>query len=343
MLTLTEKIIFTLAAIVTIIAVVRVILRIIRIIGRGQGKPDWSLIPKRLFKALFDTISLAPVWRARFLPSFFHALVVWGFVFYMLVNLGDVLEGFIAGFHFLGSGMLGNAYRLVADILSVGVLLGMLALLIRRFLLKAPELSAREQTLLHPKARSGIQRDSLIVGFFILLHVGGRFFGEVFQLANEGGDVWQPLASSAAMLFSGWTPASLNNAEHVSFWFALGLIMAFFPYFLYSKHIHLFMTPINFMLTPERTSMGELEPLDFEDESIEQFGATNLEHLSWYQLLDAYACIMCNRCQDACPAYTTGKLLSPSALEINKRYYFNYEGASLEKGEPSSKTLLYQS
>jgi Fe-S oxidoreductase len=32
---------------------------------------------------------------------------------------------------------------------------------------------------------------------------------------------------------------------------------------------------------------------------------------------------MCNRCQDVCPAYVTGKELSPSALEINKRYYLN--------------------
>ena len=40
-------------------------------------------------------------------------------------------------------------------------------------------------------------------------------------------------------------------------------------------------------------------------------------------MLDAYSCIMCNRCQDVCPAYTTGKELSPSALEINKRMYIN--------------------
>jgi Fe-S oxidoreductase len=57
-------------------------------------------------------------------------------------------------------------------------------------------------------------------------------------------------------------------------------------------------------------------------------------------LLDAYACIMCNRCQDACPAHVTGKALSPSALEINKRYHLNYEGAKLAAGQESEVSLL---
>jgi len=42
---------------------------------------------------------------------------------------------------------------------------------------------------------------------------------------------------------------------------------------------------------------------------------------------------MCNRCQDMCPAYVTGKELSPSAIEINKRYYFNENLTSLVNGE----------
>jgi Fe-S oxidoreductase len=43
--------------------------------------------------------------------------------------------------------------------------------------------------------------------------------------------------------------------------------------------------------------------------------------------MDSYACIMCFRCQEVCPAYNTGKLLSPAALEINKRYRLNHGGA----------------
>src|SRR4030042_1405925 len=94
--------------------------------------------------------------------------------------------------------------------------------------------------------------------------------------------------------------------------------------FLYSKHIHIFFSPLNFLLKPPRKSIGELSRLDFSDESIESFGASRLEDLGWEQLMDAYACIMCFRCQQVCPAYNTGKVLSPAALEINKRYFLNY-------------------
>lgn len=340
MLSTPEKVIFTIAALVTVYFVLRVIQRIVRIIGRGHGKPDWSVVPGRLADVLVKTVALTPVWRKRFWASLFHAMVVWGFMFYLFVNIGDVLEGFLPNYRFLGEGALGNSYRLLADVLSLSALVGMAALLVRRFVFKPEALTVRESTTLHPKARAGIRRDSLIVGIFILLHVGGRFLGASFRLAHEGADAWQPFASALAGAWSGMSSAALVVGEHAGFWVALGLIMAFFPYFLYSKHIHLFMAPLNFLLTPEYKSPGQLEALDFEDETIEQFGATNIEDLAWHQIMDAYACIMCNRCQDACPAYNTGKVLSPAALEINKRYFLNQEGTALAAGESSSMGLL---
>ena len=335
-----EKIIFLIAAAVTAVAVFVVTRRLVRTIARGHGRPDWSILPRRLGITLANTFALLPVWRARFWASLFHAMVVWAFMFYLLVNIGDVLEGFIAGFAFLGNGALGNFYRLLADVLTVSALLGMTLLLLRRFAFGAPELTTRDTTLLHPKARAGIRRDSLIVGFFIILHVGGRLLSKSFQLAHLGTDPWQPFASALSSLWAGLAPSAQIAGEHFGFWLALGLIMAFFPYFLLSKHLHLFAAPINFLLTPEFDSPGQLVKLDFEDESIEQFGATHLEDFAWHQILDAYACIMCNRCQDACPAYTTGKVLSPAALEINKRYFLNQEGAALAAGQASSQALL---
>ena len=71
--------------------------------------------------------------------------------------------------------------------------------------------------------------------------------------------------------------------------------------------------------------------------------AKNLEDLAWPRLLDAYACIQCNRCQDVCPATATGKSLSPSALEINKRMELNdlaKAGSGFERGQPSPNPLL---
>jgi Fe-S oxidoreductase len=152
-------------------------------------------------------------------------------------------------------------------------------------------------------------------------------------------DPWQPFATAVSGLWSGVSQIGLEIAIHLSFWLALGTILLFIPYFLISKHIHLFFAPLNFLLKPERRSIGELSKLDFDDESIEQFGATRIEDLEWSLIMDSYACIMCYRCQEVCPAYNTGKVLSPAAMEINKRYFLNSAGRSLAKGENSQQLL----
>ena len=297
------------------------------------------MLPGRLLNVILKVGSFAPVFRDRPLVSLFHGLVGWGFIYYLLVNLNDVLAGYIEGFVFLGEGIAGDLYRLGADLLSVAILVGMIFLIARRFIAPAPELSIRSSTTLDEKARSGIPRDSAIVGIFILVHVGARFLGESLHLGLEGQDAWQPAASLIASAWSGWSAQTLTLARHVAWWLSVGSIVAFLPYFLYSKHLHLIMAPINFLLRPQRRSMGALPALDFEDQSIDQFGAERVADLSWSALMDAYACIMCNRCQDACPAYATGKVLSPAALEINKRYFFNREGAGFAAGEEPGKPL----
>lgn len=339
MLTLLEKILFIVAVIVSGYYTWLGVKKLIAIIGRGQGKPDWNLAKKRFGSMIYKVLSFQPVFRLRFAPSLFHAFVGWGFTYYMLVNLGDVLQAYIPGYHFLGTGTLGNLYRLGADILSVGVLVGMAYLMIRRFVVKPEVLGTRENIMLDKSARAGIPRDSAIVGAFIFLHVGSRFLGESFLLAAEGVDAWQPFASAVASLWSGASHGGLVLMQHVSFWIALGLILAFFPYFPSSKHIHLFFAPLNFLLKPERRSIGELGKLDFEDESVEQFGASTLADLGWEQINDAYACIMCYRCQEVCPAYNTGKVLSPAAMEINKRYYLKHHGEEFAAGEDSPNLM----
>ena len=340
MLTLPEKIIFTLALIATGVATWYAVKRIIDVITKGQGKPDWNLARKRLWDVLVKVATFQPVFRFRFVTSLFHAFVGWGFAFYLLVNVGDVLQAYIPGFQFMGTGVIGGIYRLLADVLSVAVLVGMTYFLVRRFAFKPKVLDIRDNVLVYDDARKGMRVDSAIVGVFILMHVGSRFVGESFKLALEGGDKWQPFATFVSHWWQGWTESSLVVGQHVAFWLALGLIMAFIPYFPYSKHIHLFFAPLNFLLVPERHSIGELDALDFEDESIEQFGATTFKDLNWKQLMDPYACIMCLRCQEVCPAYNTGKELSPAALEINKRYFIKHNLADFAEGDASETELV---
>ncbi|MBE0682527.1 MAG: 4Fe-4S dicluster domain-containing protein [Anaerolineales bacterium] len=329
MLTLVEKILFVVATLVSLYYTYRGVMKIVAHISSGKGKADWSLIWKRVGELIVKVGLFQPVFRFRLWPSILHGLIGWGFLSFLLINLADLIYAY-TGFKLLeNTGLFGDVYRLIADFANVAIVGGILAMAFRRFILRPATLSTRDTTLLHPKARFGILRDSAIVATFIFIHNTMRFLGESFNLALAGHtDSWQPSISAVAQLWAGVDASVLIAGEHIAFWLSIGAVVAFLPYFPYSKHIHLFFAPLNFALKPERKSIGELSYINLDDQSIEQFGAAKMNDLGWEQIMDSYACIMCFRCQEVCPAYNTGKLLSPAALEINKRYHFNNHGTT---------------
>ena len=341
MLTLIEKIVFILFVLACGYLAFISFGRMLKVIGRGQGSLYLDDLPKRLLIGAGTLLTQRPVYKTRPVSGMFHAGIALAFIFYLLVNLTDLLGGYFAGVqHFMNSDALGW-YRLIADLLSVAALIGMIYFLVRRFVINSPALAYHQNVMLHPNAAAGIRRDSLIVGLFILLHVGFRFLGETFWVAAEGqADGWQPFASLAANLWAGLGQEGQLIGWHIAWWIALGSIVAFLPYFPYTKHIHLMLGPLNFMTRPRRKALGALEPINFEDETIEQFGVTNLTDLEQTLLVDAFACIMCNRCQDVCPAYVTGKELSPSALEVNKRYGIKGQFKALAEGKDDPLAML---
>ena len=323
MLTDIEKIIFILFAIIAIGLSYTTFNKMFKAIGVGSQQIDWKRALLNFPKGLEVFISQRTLFKTRPVIGFIHALVAWGFTLYLVVNIVDVLYGFIPGFHFFPNYFIGKVYRLFVDIFTVLVLLGVVYFLVRRFIFKDNRLVINEPVMLNDLAKKGMRNDSLIVGLFIFLHVGSRLLAASFEIARNGSDTFQPAATTIALLWSDFSQESILISEHIFWWIALGLILGFLPYFPFTKHAHLFMGPLNYMAKTERKSMAALEAIDFEDDSIDQFGAGQLGHLPQSQILDAYACIQCSRCQDACPAYETGKELSPSALEINKRYFLN--------------------
>ena len=341
MLTLIEKILFIVAVIVAVYFAYVGFRKVYDVVMRGPGrKPTLGEMTGRALDALWAWISTRPAWRSRPVSTVFHIMISLGFIFFFLVNFGDVLEGLFP-ITFLGQGFIGDVYRLLADLFSISVLTGMVYFLLRRFVFNSPVFNYRENVLLMEQVKAGrIRRDSLIVGLFILIHVGSRFLESSFSLAHEPFDPWQPFASTVSRLWGGLPEGGIVFAEHLFWWLALGTILAFMPYFPYTKHFHLIMSGVNFLTKPERNALGTLAPENFEDETIEEYGVGKIEELPWTHLVDAYSCIMCNRCQDVCPAYVTGKELSPSALEVNKRYFLNQHLGELAAGKPSELKLM---
>jgi Fe-S oxidoreductase len=337
MFTLAEKILFVLATVASLYYTYKGAQRIVKHISSGQGKINWSIIPKRIGKLIVKVGLFQSVFRFRLVPSIFHAMIGWSFLSLAAIDLTDPIYAF-TGIRVLDRlGLIGHLYQSLADFANAAVLIGILFMVIRRWIVRPVNLSTRETTLLLPGTRFDIKRDSVFVAAFIIVCNTARLFNTSFYLAGTGEpNRWEPVASTVARLWSGMDAGAIAMGEHVAFWLYFGAILAFLPYFPYSKHIHMAFAPINVALKPERKSIGQLGYINLDDQSIEQFGAAKMSDLGWEQVMDSYACIMCLRCQEVCPAYNTGKVLSPAALEINKRYHLKHGGAT----DVAVKTLI---
>lgn len=343
MLPLPQKILFLLFAAVMGMMGFHGFRRLCRRIGAGRPDTESRMnhLPRRVWYSLATTLTQRRTFRKRPWVSFFHSLIFYGFVLYLLVNLVDAVDGFFE-LPFQSLGLAGHIYVLLADVLGAGVLLGVLALVLRRFVLPSRrDFSFNQRTLIHTDVRAKyIPRDSIIVSAFILFHVGSRALGSGARLAANGPDHFAPFATRLSHLIA---PQHALAWRIFGYWGGLGSVLAFLAYFPYSKHIHIFLAPAKYLVARDSAS-GVLPPLHI-DMDIEEpnLGANKLEDLAWPRLLDAYACIQCNRCQDVCPATKTGKSLSPSALEINKRMELNDLGHSypgFEAGQTSPNALL---
>jgi Fe-S oxidoreductase len=110
--------------------------------------------------------------------------------------------------------------------------------------------------------------------------------------------------------------------ERVFVWAHVLTILGFLAYLPYSKHLHIFSAAFNVWFA--RTGPGgRLEPLRFDDDSVPEdelrFGVGTATDLTFKEVLDGFSCTECGRCQDACPAFATGKVLSPKLVVMGVR------------------------
>ena len=117
--------------------------------------------------------------------------------------------------------------------------------------------------------------------------------------------------------------------ERAFVWAHVLIILSFLAYLPHSKHLHIATAAVN-VYFGRTTPGGRLEPLDFDvpDEEM-RFGAGTVQDLTWKQMMDTYSCTECGRCQDVCPAWNTGKELSPKLLIMGLRDQVFADGPKL--------------
>ena len=142
----------------------------------------------------------------------------------------------------------------------------------------------------------------------------------------------------------------VNSVLEVVFLLAqIGVIMAFLVVVAYSKHLHIGLAPLNVMFSRRPNALGPLEPmrsggkvLDFEeaDPDTDVFGIGKVEDLTWKGLLDLGTCTECGRCQSQCPAWVTGKPLSPKQVILDLRDHAFAKAPYLLAGSDEAREKL---
>ncbi|MDQ3224484.1 MAG: heterodisulfide reductase-related iron-sulfur binding cluster, partial [Gemmatimonadota bacterium] len=240
-----------------------------------------------------------------------HALIFWGF----LVLLTTIVEAFGAiyqdRFHLPLVGRWG-ALGLLQDLFIVAVLAGLVMAVAIRKLQRPGRFKG-----------SHLREADLILGAIagimatVLLSRAVQIVLGLFPYDTR----WTPVSDAVAAPFDGLSQASLGVLDTLFLWMHALLILGFLVYLTYSKHLHIVTAAINVLFTSERPK-GALRPMHLDVETMSEdtaLGAGVVTDLTWKQLLDLYTCTECGRCQSQCPAWATGKPLSPKLLIMDLR------------------------
>ena len=281
-------------------------------LGYAEGRTDHPLV--RLKNVLEIGIAQKKIFRDP-VAGPMHALIFWGF---MVLTAGTV-EILIAGvfprfsFALFLPDPLSAAYSASQDVFAVLVIAAVAFALYRRL-------------VLHPKRLEGDDlehTDALIILSMIMgLMVTLLIYTALLLIAQPQAFGAEKLVSRPLALVLGGmiSPSAATTGYQVFWWAHALLILVFLNYLPYSKHLHVVTSLINvyFSNTSGPGQKGVMRYMDLEAD-VEQFGASDVEHLSWKNLLDGYSCTECGRCTAACPASITGKLLSPRKIVVNTR------------------------
>lgn len=249
-----------------------------------------------------------------------HVMMFYGFLLVQFGAIDLIWRGLAPGSH-LPLGPLYPWFTLFQEIVTLMILVAVGWAFYRRYIEKLVRLKRG--------FKAGL----------VLLFIGGLM---IAVLAANGMEIvfrhdpysWQmPVASAIAFVFQWLTPVVAETAFYVFWWLHLLFLLSFLVYVPQSKHAHLIFGPTNVFLGRTH-KVGELKPIDFEDETQETFGVNNIEDFTQKQLVDLYACVECGRCTSMCPATGTGKMLSPMDLIIKLRDHLTDHGAAVTSRTP---------
>ncbi len=288
----------------------------VSVMARGKGDNRFDNIIERIISLGPYLLGNSRVARKRYWYSgVLHSLIYWGFIVLQVRTINFLLLGFsrdIAPEHW-GGVFYDVLVRAPMDMFNILVLVGC-------------GMAAWQRRFWKP-ARMTFNMDAWLILFFIAFLMVTDIFLNSFEIAlhPESGQGWSFVAYSLAQV---WNNIGISDGVQegmLTFWWYAHLydFLLFLNYLPYSKHSHVLSVVFNIMFR-RIASTGQLQPIrDFEN--LERFGAGQIEDLTWKQMLDPYTCTECGRCEINCPAYLTGKDLSPKKIMVDMRKAIEHE------------------
>ncbi len=277
---------------------------------KAMGKPEMRLdnMKERVKTVLQEVFLQKKVLKDPY-PGIMHGLIFFGFFVLIFGAAFDAGEFHVTEPLFNWSFLRGNFYlgfSFLMDLFGLFVLVGVALALDRRFVKKPDRLGYKGEIDNTP--------DDVIVLLLIagIIATGFVIEGLRIYVTNPPWEGWSFVGWLLSRTFTGVDYDTARILHKVSWWVHVFFALGFIAYIPYSRLMHIITTPANHFLKTFKPT-GFIEPIrDFEN--AEAFGVGKLEEFTWKQIFDSDACTRCGRCQDGCPAYLTGKPLSPKKV-----------------------------
>ena len=232
--------------------------------------------------------------------SKYHFIIFWGFII-ITVGTGETLiQGLLPQISL--AALLGD--RLGAALYTAMDVCNLLVLAVIGF-------AVFRRVVLRPRLIPMSRDAAAILGAIALLmitHFGIHGLRGAVAGAPEAG---YPISALVAAALAGLPAGAAATLAEATWWIHVVLLLAFLNYLLYSKHSHILAALPNIYFR-ELGQRGVLPKLNMEADDIAATGVVQeWKDFTWKSLLDGYACTECARCSNFCPAYNTGKPLSP--------------------------------
>ena len=329
-----SNIIFLLLTVIAFYIFAKKILRIKRNIHLGRSI-ELNDQPLARWKNVF-MLALGQKKMFRNIPvALLHLILYVGFIIINIELLEIIIDG-IAGTHRFFAPFLGGLYPFLInsfEILAFLVFIACIFFLSRRNILRVKRLISNDLTG-WPKTDANLILviEMVLMGLFLTMNAADP---------------------SANFIISSWIKPSLSNLnehqlhtiEQSAWWMHILGIYGFMNYFPYSKHLHIVLAfpnayyaslepkgKMHNMVAIQNEVLYAMQPelAPTNAAAPEKFGAKDVMDLSWKNLMDAYSCTECGRCSAACPANSTGKLLSPRKIMMDTRDRLEIVGKNID-------------